>query len=85
MYRNTCPSSTENLGAVKSQNGNRRVDVIEKLAKYRADPSVPSLARGTVLHQIVYQFKGDDAIRLSPWSSCRDGTQSWGFSVNALF
>ncbi|MBQ6246550.1 MAG: AAA family ATPase [Kiritimatiellae bacterium] len=39
-------------------------DALEKLAKYRADKSVPSLARGTVLHQIVYQFKGDDMLRL---------------------
>jgi len=29
-----------------------------------ADPFVPSLARGTTLHQIVYQFKGDDPIRI---------------------
>ena len=38
-------------------------DAIGKLAQYRTDPSVPTLARGTVLHQIVYQFKGDDMIR----------------------
>ncbi len=38
-------------------------DALEKLAKYRADRSVPSLARGTALHQIVFQFKGDDMIR----------------------
>ncbi len=29
-----------------------------QLAKYRADRSVPSLARGTTLHQIVYVFRG---------------------------
>ncbi len=29
-----------------------------QLAKYRADCSVPSLARGTTLHQIVYAFRG---------------------------
>ena len=29
-----------------------------QLAKYRADRAVPSLARGTALHQIVYVFKG---------------------------
>ena len=39
-------------------------DALEKLAQYRADKGVPSLARGTVLHQIVYQFKGDDPIRI---------------------
>ena len=31
-----------------------------QLAKYRADRSVPSLARGTMLHQIVYVFRGAD-------------------------
>ena len=31
-----------------------------QLAKYRADRSVPSLARGTTLHQIVYVFRGAD-------------------------
>ena len=29
-----------------------------QLAKYRADRAVPSLARGTTLHQIVYVFRG---------------------------
>ncbi len=29
-----------------------------QLARYRADRSVPSLARGTTLHQIVYVFRG---------------------------
>lgn len=28
-----------------------------------ADRFVPSLARGTTLHQIVYQFKGDGMVR----------------------
>ena len=28
------------------------------------EPSVPSLAKGTVLHQIVYQFKGTELIRV---------------------
>ncbi len=31
-----------------------------QLAKYRADRSVPSLARGTTLHQIVYVFRGTE-------------------------
>ena len=31
-----------------------------QLAKYRADRAVPSLARGTTLHQIVYVFRGAD-------------------------
>ena len=31
-----------------------------QLAKYRADRAVPSLARGTALHQIVYVFRGAD-------------------------
>ena len=36
---------------------------LKQLAAYRADSSVPSLARGTTLHQIVYQFKGTELIR----------------------
>ena len=28
-----------------------------------ADTFVPSLARGTTLHQIVYQFRGDEMVR----------------------
>ena len=39
-------------------------EAVDQLAKYRADPFVPSLAKGTVLHQIVYQFKGDEMVRL---------------------
>ena len=39
-------------------------EAVAQLAKYRADPFVPSLARGTTLHQIVYQFKGDDPVRM---------------------
>ena len=38
-----------------------RVDEAKaQLAKYRADRAVPSLARGTTLHQIVYVFRGAD-------------------------
>jgi len=33
-------------------------DAVAQLKRYRADKSVPSLAHGTVLHQIVYQFVG---------------------------
>ena len=39
-------------------------DALGKLAQYRADPAVPTLARDTVLHQIVYQFKGDEPVRI---------------------
>ena len=39
-------------------------EAVDQLAKYRADPFVPSLAKGTTLHQIVYQFKGDEMVRL---------------------
>ncbi len=35
----------------------------KQLATYRDDPFVPSLAKGTTLHQIVYQFKGSELIR----------------------
>ena len=38
-------------------------EAVEQLARYRADPSVPALAHGTALHQIVYQFKGTQLIR----------------------
>ena len=31
--------------------------------KITLKPSVPSLAKGTTLHQIVYQFKGTELIR----------------------
>ena len=37
---------------------------LDQLAKYRADPSVPTLARGTVLHQIVFQFRGSQLLRI---------------------
>ena len=37
---------------------------LDQLAKYRADKSVPTLARGTTLHQIVFQFKGTELVRL---------------------
>ena len=39
-------------------------EALEQLAKYHADQSVPSLARGTTLHQIVFQFKGTELCRL---------------------
>ena len=39
-------------------------EALKQLAAYRADTSVPSLARGTTLHQIVYQFKGTELIRV---------------------
>ena len=38
-------------------------EALEQLAKYRADKSVPTLARGTTLHQLVYQFKGSALVR----------------------
>ena len=39
-------------------------EALGQLAKYRADKSVPALARGTTLHQIVFQFKGSELVRL---------------------
>ncbi len=36
---------------------------VRQLAKYHVDKSVPTLARGTTLHQIVFQFKGVELIR----------------------
>ncbi len=38
-------------------------EALKQLAAYRADLFVPSLAKGTTLHQIVYQFKGAVLIR----------------------
>ena len=39
-------------------------EALDQLAKYRADKSVPALARGTTLHQIVFQFKGSELVCL---------------------
>ena len=39
-------------------------EALGQLARYRADPTVPNLARGTTLHQIVFQFKGTALHRL---------------------
>ena len=39
-------------------------EALDQLAAYRADPFVPSLAKGTTLHQIVYQFKGSELVRM---------------------
>ena len=39
-------------------------DDIRKLRQYAADPSVPTLAKDTRLHLILYQFKGTELIRL---------------------
>jgi len=38
-------------------------EALKQLAAYRADKSAPSFAKGTTLHQIVYQFKGAELIR----------------------
>ena len=38
-------------------------EALKQLARYRADKAVPTLARGTVLHQLVFQFKGTELIR----------------------
>ena len=39
-------------------------DGIRKLRQYAADPSVPTLAKDTRLHLILYQFKGTELVRL---------------------
>ena len=39
-------------------------EALGQLAKYRADKSVPTLARGTTLHQIVFQFKSSELVRI---------------------
>ena len=38
-------------------------EALKQLARYRADKSVPTLARDTMLHQLVFQFKGTDLLR----------------------
>ncbi|MBR4614975.1 MAG: PD-(D/E)XK nuclease domain-containing protein, partial [Kiritimatiellae bacterium] len=40
-------------------------EALDQLARCRADPSVPTLASGTILHQIVFQFKGSELVRLA--------------------
>ena len=42
----------------------KRQEALRQLAAYRADKSVPALARGTTLHQIVFQFKGVELVRI---------------------
>ena len=39
-------------------------EAVKQLEAYRADPFVPSLAHGTTFHQIVYQFKGSQLLRV---------------------
>ena len=55
---------SSNADAPESELAAKYAEAVEQLARYRADKSVPALARGTVLHQIVYQFKGDEMVRL---------------------
>ena len=38
-------------------------EALKQLVVYRADKSVPSLAKGTTLHQLVFQFKGAELVR----------------------
>ena len=38
-------------------------EALGQLARYRADTTVPTLARGTDLHQLVFQFKGTELVR----------------------
>ncbi len=49
--------------ATEAELAAKYTEALDQLAKYRADKSVPSLARGTTLHQIVFQFKGDELFR----------------------
>ena len=37
-------------------------EAVEQLAAYRADRFVPSLAAGTMLHQLVFQFRGPECV-----------------------
>ena len=38
-------------------------EALKQLVAYRADKSVPSFAKGTTLHQLVFQFKGAELVR----------------------
>ena len=51
------PTASEEEIAAKAEEG------IAQLKRYAADPFVPELAKGTTLHQILYQFKGTELIR----------------------
>jgi len=42
----------------------KRQEALDQLVRYRADKTVPALARGTTLHQIVFQFKGTELVRV---------------------
>ena len=42
----------------------KRQEALRQLAAYRADKSVPALARSTTLHQIVFQFRGVGLVRI---------------------
>ena len=39
-------------------------EAVLQLTRYRADSKVPSLAEGTILHQIAYVFRGMELVRL---------------------
>ncbi len=49
--------------ATEAELAAKYAEALDQLAKYRADKSVPSLAHGTTLHQIVFQFKGAEMVR----------------------
>ena len=49
-------------GQVETVLRQKITEAVAQLAKYRADPFVPALAHGTTLHQVVFQFKGDDMV-----------------------
>ena len=49
--------------ATEAELAGKRADALAQLAKYRGDKTVPTLARGTVLHQLVFQFKGAELVR----------------------
>ena len=55
-------SARTTLNMTQAELAEKYDQALDQLAAYRADPFVPSLAKGTTLHQIVYQFKGTELV-----------------------
>ena len=58
------PTENRNRYLMLALDFSKAEDGIRKLRQYAADPSVPTLAKDTRLHLILYQFKGTELIRL---------------------
>ena len=58
------PTENRNRYLMLALDFSKAEDGIRKLRQYAADPSVPTLAKDTRLHLILYQFKGTELVRL---------------------